>query len=135
MEKENKTVVFLQRLGIVRFILLWLAIEYVAFLSGKNFFLGAILADTEWTRWSQYTGVAGISLWLLISGWFLYLGLFRKWQYTLVFVIVIVAPILYSYTLPTVTIEPENEWVARTAAWISVLILLSTVVKEFTRKK
>lgn len=135
MEKENRAGGFLQRPGFVRFMLFWLAIEYVALSFGKNFFLGTILVDTEWTRWARYTGVGGISLWILVSAWLLYLALFRKWQYAAAFVIVIVAPILYSYTLPAVLLTPENEWVTRTAAWISVLILLSIIVKAFTRKK
>jgi hypothetical protein len=132
MGKENKI-----HFSPLALILFWLAIEYVAFLLGYNFFLGNLLIDTGWTRWSHYTGVGGISLWILISCLFLYLALFRKWPYTVVFAIVIVGPILYSYTLPSEPVaEPGNgEWVARTAAWVSVLVLLSAVIKVLTRKK
>lgn len=130
MAKENK-LDFLRRFGALPLILFWLAVEYVA-----GFYIGSILGSSEWTRWSIYTGLGGISFWILISCYLLYLALFRKWQYTIVLVIVIVGPILYSYTLqPDPATGPQNEWVGRTAAWISVLILLSSIVKEYTRKK
>ena len=132
---------FLRRLGKLPLILLWLAVEYIALWFGENFFLGRAFAEKEeWIRWATYTGFSGVSLWILIANLLLYRADFLdgrpKWIYAAVFVIVIVGPILYSYTLPPKpAIEVENEWIARTAAWISVLILLSAFVKQFIRKK
>jgi hypothetical protein len=130
MEKENKTS-FLRRLGVVPLILFWLAAEYLT-----GYYIGSLLHSSTWTRWSVYTGFGGISLWILTSSFLLYLALFRKWQYTIPLVIVIVGPILYSYTLQSSAgTEVHDEWIGRTAAWISVLVLISFTVKEFTRKK
>ena len=129
---------FLKRLGKVPLILFWLTLEYIALEFNGDFSLAnALVAKSEWLRWTKYTGVSGASLWILLANLFLYFGLFRKWPHTVVFVIVIVGPILYSYTLPSEAMtKPENgEWVARTSAWISVLVLLSAVVKELIRKK
>lgn len=129
---------FLKRLGKLPLILFWLMIEYLALsVNGDLSLSNAFAEKNEWVRWTKYTGFSGASLWVLLANLFLYFGLFRKWPYTVVFVIVIVGPIFYSYTLPSETVtETENgEWVARTAAWISVLVLLSAVVKELIRKK
>jgi len=142
---------FLRRLGKLPLILFWLAIEYLF----HTPFLGEIfLSKPEWIRWATFTGYSGVSLWILLANLFLYLGLFQKWPYTVVFVIVIVGPILYSYTLqsdyvarltmlllymndpsPTEGYNARGEWIPRTAAWISVLILASVIVKANIRKK
>jgi len=129
------------RLGKLPLILFWLAIEYVMlkfFADKRVFFLADVVyGKTDWLRWTNSTGYLGASLWILV-----------------IFLIVILGPILYSYTLqsdyvarlnmlllymndPT-TAEGYNargEWIPRTAAWISVLILLSAFVKDNIRKK
>lgn len=122
---------FLERFGAFQLILFWLAIEYITSMR-----LGWILSRTDWIRWAQFTGYSGVSLWILIIMLLLYYILFRKglkWLYAALLVIVILAPILYSYSLPPANVS--DEWVARTAAWISVLVLISAVVKELIRKK
>lgn len=125
---------FLKRFGKFQWILLWLAIEYLTSIR-----LGWVLSGTDWVRWVQFTGYSGVSLWMLVVALLLYYAVLQdglKWAYAVAFVIVIVGPILYSYSLPTgAPAEVENEWVSRTAAWISVLVLLSAVVKELTMKK
>lgn len=131
---------FLRRLGKLPLILFWLAIEYIAYSVGENFSLGnAIIEKINFIRWEKYTGLSGVSLWILFVNLSVYYSdLWRgvKWGYAVAAVIVFVGPILYSYTLPSEpVVEGGNEWVARTAAWISVLVLLSAIVKEFIRKK
>jgi hypothetical protein len=140
----------------------WLAFEYLElkFFPDKGvFFLAdAVYSKTEWLRWTNSTGYLGASLWILLANYFLYLALLRnglRVAYLVVFLIVIVGPILYSYTLqsdyvarlnmlllymgdPAPTAGDYNErgeWIPRTAAWLSVLILLSTIVKNNIRKK
>lgn len=154
MEKLSK------RLGTLPLVLFWLALEYIALsVNMFTFFLADLLSwQSEWLRWTRYTGYLGTSFWILIVLLLLYFSFFRngfKWSYLVVCVIVIVGPILYSYTLQVepvtkmemirayaISLNPvdspyakNGEWVARTAAWISVLVLLSAVVKEFVRKK
>jgi hypothetical protein len=134
----------LKQLGKLPLILFWLAIEYLMLkFAGENgFFLAdAVSSKPGWLRWTIYTGYTGASLWILVVNLCVYLALFRKWQYAAILVIVIVGPILYSYSLPPdpgLRMEPHQgngEWIPRTAAWISVLILLSAFTKEFIRKK
>ncbi len=124
---------FIKRLGKFQLILLWLGIEYLTSIR-----LGKILAGTDWIRWVQFTGYSGVSLWILIMVLLFYYAVLQnglKWGYAVALVIVIVGPILYSYSLTPDPVPVADEWVARTAAWISVLVLLSAIVKEIIRKK
>lgn len=149
------------RLGKLTLILFWLAMEYLIlkFFAGKPvFFLADVVyLKTDWLHWTNSTGYLGASLWILTANLFLYLGLFRnglRVAYLFAFVIVIVGPIFYSYTLQSDYVARLNmlllymndpasaegynasgEWIPRTAAWISVLILLSAFVKANIKKK
>lgn len=131
-------------LGKLSLILFWLAMEYILlkfFLNHGVSFLGSALnAKREWLYWTKWTGSLGVSLWVLIANWVLYLGLLKnglRIPYLLLFLIVIVGPIFYSYTLRADFAKgtADGEWIPRTAAWISVLILLSAIVKDYIRKK
>jgi len=150
-----------QRLGKLPLILFWLASEYLLlkfFADRRIFFLGdAVYIKTEWLRWTSVTGYLGASLWILVANLFLYLGLLQnglRIPWLVVFLIVIVGPIVYSYTSQsdyatrlnmlllymsdppsTGDYNTRGEWIPRTAAWISVLILLSAFVKDNIRKK
>jgi apolipoprotein N-acyltransferase len=149
------------RFGKLPLILFWLAIEYVMlkfFADKQVFFLAdAVYGKTAWLRWTSSTGYLGASLWILVANFVLYLGLLQKGLrpvFLLIFLIVILGPILYSYTLQSDYVARLNmlllymnnpasadgynargEWIPRTAAWISVLILLSAFVKDNIRKK
>jgi hypothetical protein len=148
-------------LGKLPLILFWLATEYLLlkfFADKPVFFLAdAVYGKTDWLRWTNSTGYLGASLWILTANFALYLGLFQKGlrvAYLVIFLIVIVGPIFYSYTLQSDYVARLNmlllymndpasaegynargEWIPRTAAWISVLILLSAFVKDNIRKK
>lgn len=150
------------RLGMLTLILFWLAMEYLKakfFVNKPVFYLASVLdLKPGWLRWTKSTGYLGASLWILMANWFVYLGLFRnglRISYLLVFLVVILGPIFYSYTLQTDYAmharmyqlymghpstqadgySERGEWIARTAAWISVLIFLSAFVKDNIRKK
>lgn len=143
-------------------IFFWLALEYLElkFFPDKHvmFLADAVYEKTEWLRWTNSTGYLGASLWILLANLFLYLGLLQnglRVPYLVVFLIVILGPIFYSYTLqsdyvarlnmillymddPAPTTGGYNErgeWIPRTAAWISVLILISAIVTNNIRKK
>ncbi|MFM8849708.1 MAG: hypothetical protein ACKOE5_04875, partial [Cytophagales bacterium] len=66
------------RLGKFTIIFFWLALEYLMLkLPWRNdvVFLADVLAlKPTWTQWTYYTGYLGISLWILLSGLFFYLG-------------------------------------------------------------
>lgn len=148
-------------LGKLTLVIFWLAMEYLLlkFLPARPvFFLAdAVYLKVEWLRWTNSTGYLGASLWILLANLLLYLGLFRsglRIGYLIAFLIVILGPIFYSYTLQTDYAtrlqmillymdgptradgyQARGEWIPRTAAWISVLILLSAFVKDNIRKK
>jgi len=149
------------RLGLLPLILFWLALEYLMlrFAPTKNvFFLAdAVVLKTAWLRWNTSMGYLSASLWILMTNWFLYLGTLKngiRIPYLVIFLIVISGPIIYSYTLQAEPVSraemialyttnlsspasyaANGEWIPRTAAWVSVLILLSAFVKENIRKK
>jgi apolipoprotein N-acyltransferase len=148
------------RFGKLPLILFWLATEYVLlklFAARQLFFLAdTVYGKPEWLHWTASTGYLGASLWILSANLLLYLGVLRnglRWPWLVGFVIVIVGPILYSYIGHSEYVtrldmqlyymddkgSPEyrknGEWVTRSAAWVSVLILLSALVKGNIKKK
>jgi hypothetical protein len=149
------------RVGKIPLILFWLALEYL-FL--KLHFTNQVLflADTlqlkkEWYAWTDQTGYLGLSLWILMVNFVLYLGSFQQGirvPYLVLFIVLLIAPIIYSYTLTNESVlsrpamealyytnqsempvyQDRGEWISRTAAWISVLIVLFAIVKHNTSK-
>jgi len=151
------------RLGTLPLLFFWLAGEYVL-LKLSLFDRGVFLADslqlkTTWALWTVHTGYLGISLWILLANFSLHQAVLRgtlHWPFLVAFFLVVVAPFVYNISLNTPGIDrqalealygngaidslpPEyvnrGEWISRTAAWISVLILLFALVKSNTRKK
>ncbi len=148
------------RFGKLPLILFWLATEYILLkiVAGKQLFFLAdvVYAKPEWLRWTSATGYLGGSLWILTANLCLYHGVFQsglRWPWLVAFLIVFVGPILYSYIGHSEYVArldmqrlytndggpPEyrksGEWISRSAAWISVLILLSALIKENIKKK
>jgi hypothetical protein len=148
----------LGRLPLIAFLL---ALEYVGLKTGAGpsmiFLADALRFKAEWVRWTSETGYLGISLWILAANHLLYLGLFRNgWSplWLMAFLVVVIGPVIYSYTLDTSGIDKATmlelysgnapdigpyslsaEWILRTAAWISVLVLVFAFVKGYIQKK
>jgi hypothetical protein len=149
------------RLGRIPLIAFLLSLEYVGLKAGAGssmvFLADALRFKPEWVRWTLETGYLGISLWILAANHLLYLGLFRKgWSpaWLIGFVAAVIGPIVYSYTLTISGIDKatmlqhyhdvtpdaglyslNGEWIPRTAAWISALILVFAFVKSYIQKK
>lgn len=150
------------RTGKITLILFWLAMEYgwLTIAPGQAIFLGdALVRLGTWTRWTAYTGYLGTGAWILMVNWTAYKAFFGQsgwsWGWLLAGVVTLAGPALFSLTLPdshvtreamiklyggqpfegTVAYLARGEWVVRTAAWISALILLFTAVTSQTRKK
>ncbi len=150
------------RTGKITLILFWLALEYIFLKMVPE--SGMFLADTlrlqsDWTRWTTHTGYLGSSLWILIVNWCWYQTFLRDkfihWSWFVAGVLVWLGPAVYSYVLaespiarldminlytdvPTqgdVNYLARGELVVRTAAWLSTLILLFTLVKSQTAKR
>lgn len=149
------------RLGKFTIIFFWLGLEYILLkLPWRNesiFLADAIVLKTNWLHWTTYTGYLGASLWILCTGLLLYLALFKdsiNFTWLGLTLALLIAPIALSYFLSEPGINrndmislytqnssiasrysKQGELVPRTAAWISVAILLLAFVKTQTRKK
>ncbi len=141
-------------------VILLLAIEYLILkfaLTPQRIFVADFMeAKPTWTRWNIYTGYLGSSLWILTTNLIFYQSIFKsdkikKW--TLVIAILfVVLPIVYSLYLSNPAINKtdmimlytnegiENlysrngELISRTGAWVSVLIVIFTIVKSKTKR-
>ncbi len=148
-----------QRFGVFTLALFWMAGEYLVLKiapTEQYFFLADTLYEkTNWLDWTSMTGYLGASCWILLSNMFVYFSFLREGlqpKYVLLLLIVILGPIFYSYIssdayLPRLDMislyndadsgadyATSGEWVARTAAWTSVLVVLSAFVKSKTQK-
>jgi len=151
------------RLGKLTILFFWLGTEYL-FLKlhwpANSLFLGdALSLHMDWQRWNSHTGYLGASLWILLVNLILYYSYFKtgkmNWPLFILFLITLTGPIVFSYLSPEVVIsretmisfydnneipflaryEQRGEFIPRTAAWISALILLFAFVKNKTKKK
>jgi hypothetical protein len=131
----------------------------------ENFVFVADLGmnDPEWTSWTVSTGYLGGSFWLLFTNLNFYHA-FLKGRFSVVFLfvflVIVIAPLIISmlssdYTTLTkgdmIWLYENNdvlakdgrlamylsvgEWIPRTAAWVSALVLLYVAVKSKTTKK
>lgn len=147
--------------SIITLSVFWLTVEYVLLKWSPfpvNFLADLFLLKPEWTAWNTNTGYLGTSLWVLISNTLLYQAVLTEkkvnWIFVVMFAISVVGPIVYSYTLSADAITREQmmqlysplpdvnsdyalrgEFIPRTTSWVSVLILLFTLVKRKTTKK
>jgi hypothetical protein len=151
-----------QRLGKLPLLLFWLGLEYtlLKFSLGEQvtFLADGFLLQESWWRWTGVTGYLGISLWVLLSNWLFYLSFLQRGWNPLAFagfVLVVAGPLAYSLTgnfspiqrndmltfyagtgpSPDVNYAEKGEWIPRTAAWVSVLIILFATVKNNITKK
>mgnify|MGYP003492590757 CR=1 FL=1 len=121
-------------------------------------FLADILGNRpDWTRWNISTGYLGTSLWIMATNLLFYQAILQSKQISiflsLLGLVCIVLPIVYSLNLENnaVTKEellqlysgtpgPDNryalhgELISRTGAWVSVLIIIFTLVRIKTKK-
>ena len=151
------------RAGKITIIIFWLAIEYI-FLklqwpANSLFLADAIQLKTDWLNWTFHTGYLGSSLWILLANLILYLAVFKagriNWIWLILFLGLLTAPIVFSFTSELSAINREEmialysnfpqdfkpvylkrgEFIPRTAAWISALIIIFALVKSKTQKK
>lgn len=150
------------RLGKFTIIFFWLGAEYILLKlpwSEQTLFLAdALHLQASWLKWTYHVGYLGASFWILLVNLLFYLTFFQKKEFNGYYfaagITVIIVPILFSYQTETTGINhaemialytqgttgsgkylKQGELIARTAAWISVLIILLSFVKNQTRKK
>ncbi len=150
------------RTGKITLLLLWLALDYVCLklAPGKTIFLADSLeSQGTWTRWTVHTGYLGSGAWILMVNWAVYKAFLEQkglsWLWLLAGILVLAGPAIFSQMIADSPVTREaminlysghiidgtdsylarGEWMVRTAAWISLLILMFTAVKSQTRKK
>lgn len=122
------------------------------------FIADALQSVNEWTRWNAYTGYLGVSFWILLINLFLYKGIFETpswhWPSILFAIITLSIPCYISYGMESDslmrsdmeqlyhssgylrnnTYVQHGEIIARTSAWVSVLMIIFIFVKVSTKK-
>lgn len=148
--------------SIITLLLYWLAVEYILVKWGPshaNFLANLMSARADWTRWNTTTGYLGASFWILICNFFVYKAFLTNqkvsWLFVSLFLVTAIGAIFYSLTLegPGLTLIQmtalyegdeagltqsyvlKGEFIARTSAWVSVLILLFTFVRNKANRK
>lgn len=150
------------RVGKITIVLLWLSMEYVLLKikpDGSIFLSDALRLQPDWVHWNIHTGYLGASFWILMVNLLVYQALLSRnpfqWHWIVAAIIFLVGPLLYSYFYDFAPISRNDmmnlysgksmitdvvylaraELVVRTAAWLSTLILLFTLVKSQTAKR
>jgi apolipoprotein N-acyltransferase len=150
------------RLGMVTLILYWLAMEYLLLLLPWRdhfvFMADALQLWPAWTTWTMDTGYLGITAWILVCNFLIYLAWNQNDRIQITWLVLalllIGIPIAWSYyqplenitradminwyseiRVPSEVYQQRGEFVVRTAAWVSVLIVLVSMVRNKVRKK
>lgn len=110
-----------------------------------------------WTRWNVFTGYSGATLWILFSNLLFYQALFKEekinWAMCIVASLTVIGPIVYSLISTETalakadvlsfysdngyvnsTYSQHGELISRTGAWVSLLIIIFTLIKGTTKK-
>ena len=150
------------RLNKFALILFILAMEYILLklMTDHNpvFLADLFKYKITWTRWNIFTGYTGATLWILLPNLLFYHALFKlekiNWIICVVAVLIILGPLIYSLISSNAALakadvlnfysgreeyhsaySEHGELISRTGAWVSLLILIFTVVKAMTKKK
>jgi hypothetical protein len=150
------------RLNKFSLVILLIGIEYLLLKlslgSWITFFADAIQENTDWIRWNIYTGYLGSSAWILLVNLLFYQALFKKdrisWFLFVLALLTVLLPVLYSFDLTnnaltklqvirfyrgdedglTFPYLSYGELISRTGAWLSILIIIFTLVRAKTKK-
>jgi hypothetical protein len=152
------------RLGKFTIIFLWLGLEYLMLkLPWRNdfhFLADSLALKTDWWRWTNEVGYLAVSLWVLVANLIFYLAIYKSpainWFFIAISILFVAGPIVYSiYYLDhpginreqmmalydgdgirlSIDYQDRGELITRTAAWVSILILLLAFVKNKIKKK
>jgi len=154
--------------GTMLIIFFWMTLEYLMLKTGlprsPTFLADTLLSHPKWSTWTAETGYLGISLWILTSNWIFSLSLRGSginWFWIITGILLVAGPLAYSFFRPGEWISRDlmmsaysdapsdgsqlyherGEWIARTAVWVSILVLLVAAVrgkisdKSATKKK
>jgi len=152
------------RLGKFTIIFFWLGLEYlmlkIHWRSDVYFLADSLELQSSWWKWNAEIGYLGISIWVLVVNLIFYLAFLKSsainWYLVVLAVLLVAGPVVYSivylnepglnreqmtalYSDGTEAIsknyKDRGELIARTAAWVSVLVILLAFVKNKIKKK
>jgi len=151
------------KIGMLTMVIYWMAIEYALLKISPAFaflLIGTAFENSSMIPWSAYSGITGVSCWVLIANILLYISLFKhggilngqvRWLSICYSIILIALPVIISffitfdqqpltgevvynlYSNKEVSVFPyanNGEVFGRTSAWVSVLILIYAFVKR-----
>jgi apolipoprotein N-acyltransferase len=148
------------RAGKITIILFWLTLEYLLLKfrpTESTFLADSLRLQSSWLRWNIHTGYLGASLWILVTNLLVYYTVLSEnpfqWHWIILTVMFLAGPMAFSFYLENVPVDrstmvnlylekpgtdeiylARGEFVVRTAAWLSTLILLFTFVKSQTTR-
>lgn len=151
------------RFSRIHIVFFWFALQYIfmhVLPSPFLFFIAdAPSIPASWVSWNIKTGFLGISLWIFIVNGLIYRNFpprsIRNWIYLTIAVLIFAVPVIISREMANSPLTAQDmlllyqgayqehpgynysdfgEIIARTAAWISVLVIIFTLVKIKTRK-
>lgn len=151
------------RVGKFTILFFWIGLEYLMlklpWREEFHFLSDALVIQSNWWKWNFEIGYLSNSLWILIVNLSVYFAVFKSrrvnWPILILTILLIGIPIGYSYFMlegngidrvemmnlyQGMRVKEDNysnrgELIARTAAWVSALILLLSFVKNKTNKK
>jgi apolipoprotein N-acyltransferase len=143
-------------------LVLFIAMEYlllkVTIRTGPVFLADILNHRSDWSRWNNATGYLGVSIWIMSTNLIFYQALIKSKKVNVLLfflgVLCIVLPILYSLNLDYNAVTKEEminlyngnplkshstytlhgELLSRTGAWVSILIIIFTLVRIKTKK-
>ncbi len=149
------------RLNKFSLIILWMGAEFVAlavFAHDNPPFLADLSDNPTWIRWNTYTGYLGASFWILAVNLLVYQAAFGTgraagYLFTFIALLSVALPVVYSLNITHLAFtkadaldfyrgnDPLNahysgrgELISRTGAWVSVLIIIFTLIRMKTKK-
>jgi hypothetical protein len=150
-----------KRLNKFALIFFVLAMEYLLLKlmtdSNPVFLADLLKYKMNWTRWNIFTGYTGSTLWILLSNLLFYQAFFKQekinWLACFVAVLTVIIPMAYSLSQANMSLEKADvinfysnnsatnpiysergELISRTGVWVSVLIIIFTLIKGMTKK-
>jgi len=148
------------RLNKFSLIIVCVGVEYLflKFFVYENFVADILQNKPSWIRWNIYTGYLGTGLWILLTNLLFYQAFCKKDKINVFLIAVaiaaIVLPMLYSFDLTNNPVTKDQlirlysgdgtnlpmpyavygELISRTGAWVSILIIIFTLVRAKTKK-
>lgn len=143
-------------------IFFWISVEYMLLKTPWRadipYLADGFILQAKWMSFSNHTGWLGVSVWVLSCNLLAYLAIIKgkglNWTFFVFFVLAVTFPFAYQLLKDETPLTRElmiqlyhhqpidnsvyqnrGEWLGRTAAWVSALVILLSLVKNKIGKK